>query len=236
MECTMTSSTKRSKKRTSTSKSHNPLSDKLSEILELHASNLDSGLQTKEWVLRPLLIEGFLNYKQSRINLGRFLHSLRDIYKRRQIWTLIAEDLGNAIGVDKRTIFRMVSDYEVSAGLRAPQPKASTLPLEDYSNDEESAECSSEQDVRFMKLLYYVEKGLSSYPVSKRYDAMQAAMEAKAHSWGLLAIHYMTITPKPSTILIRESAYREDAPDTILGQPPIWLLPERGTPLAVPMN
>jgi hypothetical protein len=182
------------------------------------------------------LIECFLNYKQSRINLGRFLHSLRDIYKLQQIWTLIAEDLGNAIGCDKRTIFRMVSDYELSEGLRSPRPTALAKPSEDNSNGEDSERCNSQQDIRFLKLLTYLDKGLSSYPVSKRYDAMQAAMEAKAHSWGLTATHYMTITPQPSQILIRESSYSENAPDTIPDQPPIWLVPERGTTLAAPIN
>lgn len=182
-------------------------SDKLSEILTGHSVALSPDLRTKELRLRPLLIDAFNNLRESRLTLGGLLRDLRTIYKGKRIWTLLAEDLGKEIGRDKRTIFRMIEEYERNSGLRAPKPKTAGA-----SDSDQFDQADNFIGERLLEVRYHVRAAVSGYPTSRRLRILTQAIQAEAFEWGLTGSHLMEIHPQPSFVTISEDDVVPDAP------------------------
>jgi len=53
-------------------------------------------------------------FTRSRLEVGKILFEYRGYYKRRHGWVDAAEAIGNAIHRNKRTVYRMIQDYEIA--------------------------------------------------------------------------------------------------------------------------
>ena len=101
------------------------LSDLRRKLGELDRSGNESDLrdvhQAREVVLAELTVNmnTLKAYIQSRYHLGRALSAYSQHFKEKRNWTAAAELIASAILKNKRTVFRMIGDYEWASELPA---------------------------------------------------------------------------------------------------------------------
>ena len=88
--------------------------DKLSKTLEDDASQLSAEERAREAQLRQRVMESLRGFNTDQAQLSESLFNYKAVFKIKRQWTRVVADIGYAIGVSARTVFRMIDDYETS--------------------------------------------------------------------------------------------------------------------------
>lgn len=91
------------------------LEAELDEIEQLHIKSRSTELaQTRINLATTLQV-----YTHSRFEVGKILFEYKKHFKRAHGWVVAAEAIGAAINRDKRTVYRIIRDYEIATQLHA---------------------------------------------------------------------------------------------------------------------
>ena len=90
--------------------------DKLSKTLEGHAARLAGEAKEQEGSLRQRVVESLKDFRADHSKLGKCLSEYKTVFKSQRTWTRVVTEIGAAIRVSARTVFRMIEDYEASTG------------------------------------------------------------------------------------------------------------------------
>jgi transposase len=100
---------------------------KLTDNLSDEEQDLSARLHQIEWgcgawsvEVRYELLHAIANYRTSKYRLGEALVNYRAVYtQHEQGWTAAVDEIAKAVGVNQRTVFRWIAQYEKVAGLQA---------------------------------------------------------------------------------------------------------------------
>jgi len=168
--------------------------DNLSKSLAGHAAQLPSEEQTREQEIRKALVESLKHFDEDRTALAGNLLAYKQVFKTQRQWTRVATEIGAAIQVSARTVFRLIEDFERSQAGEVSDIMIDLSPIQGATLDKE--------DRPFIRARLAIRSFLDEVPNNRKPQAL-ALLLAEAHQiWGSRNPFQVEVSPKPSRFTI----------------------------------
>jgi hypothetical protein len=169
--------------------------DNLSKTLAAHASQLPAGEQGREREIRGALVESLGDFDEDRTVLAKNLVEYKQVFKSQRQWTRIVTDIGTAIQVSARTVFRLIEDFErVQEG-----GESDTMP--DFSLIR--GEPLSKEERLFIRARLAIRSVLNEVPNNRKQQAIADVLAEEAYQiWGARNPLLLKVSPMPSRFTI----------------------------------
>jgi predicted XRE-type DNA-binding protein len=169
--------------------------DNLSKTLAGHASQLPTDEQEKELEIRRALVESLGNFDEDRTELAKNLIEYKQVFKSQRQWTRVVNEIGTAIQVSARTVFRLIEDFE-----RAQKGgESDTMP--DFSLI--AGDRLSKEERLFIRARLAIRSVLNEVPNNRKQQAIADVLAEEAYQiWGARSPILLEVSPKPSRFTI----------------------------------
>ena len=165
--------------------------DKLSKTLEDQASHLSAEGRAREAQLRQRVMESLRGFNTDRAQLSESLFNYKAVFKIKRQWTRVVTEIGEAIGVSARTVFRMIDDYESS---RTPQEPAAEVDTSAIQGEKLTMAERNEARARLA-----IRALLDDIPVNEKARVLADVLGQEAYQvWGLRKEFTFTVKPTES--------------------------------------
>ena len=162
--------------------------DKLSKALEYQTSHLSAQERAREAQLRQHVMESLRGFNTDRAQLSESLFNYKAVFKIKRQWTRVVTEIGEAIGVSARTVFRMIDDYEAS---RTPQEPATEVDTSAIQGEKLTMAERNEARARLA-----IRALLDDIPVNEKARVLADVLGQEAYQvWGLRKEFSFTIKP-----------------------------------------
>ncbi len=164
--------------------------DNLSKTLAEQASRLTPEEQLQEGKIRSGLVGALQNFDQDRTALARNLIEYRRVFKDQRQWTRVAAEIGGAVHVSARTIFRLIEDYENSRTDKDTD-------MIDLSNIKGAP--LNKEDRGVIRARLTIRALLDEFPNNKKKKALAEVLAEEAYQiWGERKAFVIDVLPRPS--------------------------------------
>jgi hypothetical protein len=169
--------------------------DNLSKSLAGHAAQLPTEEQTKEQEIRKPLVESLKHFEEDRTALAGNLLAYKQVFKTQRQWTRVVTEIGAAIQVSARTVFRLIEDFERSQAGEVSDIMIDLSPIQGVPLDKE--------DRPFIRARLAIRSFLDEVPNSRKPQALSALLAEEAYQiWGARNPFLVEVSPKPSRFMI----------------------------------
>jgi hypothetical protein len=169
--------------------------DNLSKTLAGHASQLPSEEQSREQEIRKSLVESLRHFDEDRTALAENLLEYKQVFKTQRQWTRVVTEIGAAIQVSARTVFRLIEDFERSQAGEVSDIMIDLSPIQGARLDKE--------DRPFIRARLAIRSFLDEVPNNRKPRALAALLAEEAYQiWGVRNPFQMEVSPKPSRFTI----------------------------------
>lgn len=169
--------------------------DNLSKTLAGHAAQLSIEDRTREQEIRKALVESLRHFDEDRTALVENLVEYKQVFKTRRQWTTVVTEIGGAINVSARTVFRLIEDFERSQAGEPSDIMIDLSPIQGAPLDKE--------DRPFIRARLAIRSFLDEVPNNRKSQALAALLAEEAYQiWGARNPFQMEISPKPSRFTI----------------------------------
>jgi hypothetical protein len=169
--------------------------DNLSKSLAGHAAHLPTEEQTKEQEIRKALVESLKHFEEDRTALAGNLLAYKQVFKTRRQWTNVVTEIGAAIKVSARTVFRLIEDFERSQAGEVSDIMIDLSPIQGAPLDKE--------DRPFIRARLAIRSFLDEVPNKRKPQALAALLAEEAYQiWGERNPFQVEVSPQPSRFTI----------------------------------
>lgn len=169
--------------------------DNLSKTLADHAAQLSTEEQTREQEIRKTLVESLKHFDEDRTALAGNLLAYRQVFKTQRQWTRVVKEIGTAIQVSARTVFRLIEDFE-----RSQAGEVSDIMI-DLSVLQGAP--LSKEDRPFIRARLAIRSFLDEVPNNKKQQVLATLLAEEAYQiWGARNPFLLEVSPKPSRFMI----------------------------------
>ena len=169
--------------------------DNLSKTLAGHAAQLPTEEQTREEEIRKALVESLKNFDEDRTALAENLLEYKQVFKTRRQWTNVVTEIGAAIKVSARTVFRLIEDFERSLVGEISDTQIDLSPIQGAPLDK--------ADRPFIRARLAIRSFLDEVPNNLKPQALAALLAEEAHQiWGARDPFQLEVLPRPSRFTI----------------------------------
>lgn len=169
--------------------------DNLSKTLAGHAAQLSTEDQTKEQEIRTALVESLKHFDEDRTAMAQNLIEYKQVFKTKRQWTNVVTEIGAAIKVSARTVFRLIEDFERSLAGEVSYIMIDLSPIQGAPLDKE--------DRPFIRARLAIRSFLDEVSNNRKPQALAALLAEEAHQiWGLRNPFQMEVSPRPSRFTI----------------------------------
>lgn len=169
--------------------------DNLSKTLAGHASQLPTEEQTREQEIRKSLVESLKHFDEDRTALAENLHAYKQVFKTQRQWTRVVTEIGAAIQVSARTVFRLLEDFESA---QAGEVFDTMVDLSSIKG----APLTKEDRARIRARLA-IRSFLEETPNNRKPQALADLLAEEAYQiWGARQPFQVEISPRPSRFTI----------------------------------
>lgn len=171
------------------------LFDNLSKTLAGHAAQLPTEDQTREQEIRTALVESLKHFDEDRTALAENLIEYKQVFKTRRQWTNVVTEIGAAIKVSARTVFRLIEDFERSQAGEVSDIMIDLSPIQGAPLNKE--------DRPFIRARLAIRSFLDEVPNNRKPQALAALLAEEAYQiWGARNPFQMEVSPRPSRFTI----------------------------------
>jgi hypothetical protein len=169
--------------------------DNLSKTLAGHASQLPTEEQRKEQEIRKALVESLKHFDENRTALAENLIEYKQVFKSQRQWTHVITEIGAAIQVSARTVFRLIEDFERSQAGEVSDIMIDLSPIQGAPLNKE--------DRPFIRARLAIRSFLDEVPNNRKLQALAGLLAEEAYQiWGARNPFQMEVSPKPSRFTI----------------------------------
>lgn len=169
--------------------------DTLSKTLAGHAAQLPTEDQTREQEIRTALVESLKHFDEDRTALAENLLEYKQVFKTRRQWTNVVTEIGAAIKVSARTVFRLIEDFERSQAGEISDILIDLSPIQGAPLDKE--------DRPFIRARLAIRSFLDEVPNNRKPLALAALLAEEAYQiWGARNPFQVEVSPRPSRFTI----------------------------------
>jgi hypothetical protein len=169
--------------------------DNLSKTLAGHASQLPTEEQRKEQEIRKALVESLKHFDENRTALAKNLIEYKQVFKSQRQWTRAVTEIGAAIQVSARTVFRLIEDFERSQAGEVSDIMIDLSPIQGAPLNKE--------DRPFIRARLAIRSFLDEVPNNRKPQALAGLLAEEAYQiWGARNPFQMEVSPKPSRFTI----------------------------------
>ena len=169
--------------------------DNLSKTLAGHSAQLPTDEQENEQKIRNALVESLKNFDDDRTALAKNLTEYKQVFKSQRQWTRVATEIGAAIQISARTVFRLIDDYEHA--LTGEEVKT----MVDLSAIE--GDPLSKEDRLFVRARLAIRSALDEVPINLKQQAIAEVLAEEAYQiWGSRNPFQLAIRPRKSRFTI----------------------------------
>lgn len=174
--------------------------DNLSKTLAGHAAQLSTEDQTREQVIRTALVESLKHFDEDRTALAQNLLEYKQVFKTRRQWTNVVTEIGAAIKVSARTVFRLIEDFEQSQAGEISDILIDLSPIQGAPLDKE--------DRPFIRARLAIRSFLDEVPNNRKPQALAALLAEETYQiWGARNPFQVEVSPRPSRFTIDGRKY-----------------------------
>jgi hypothetical protein len=167
----------------------------LSKTLAAHATQLSTEEQTREQEIRKALVESLKHFEEDRTALAENLIGYKQVFKSKRQWTRVVAEIGAAIRVSARTVFRLIEDFERSQAGEVSDIMIDLSPIQGAPLDKE--------DRPFVRARLAIRSFLDEVPNNRKSVALAALLAEEAYQiWGARNPFQMEVSPQPSRFTI----------------------------------
>jgi hypothetical protein len=167
----------------------------LSKTLAGHAAQLPTEEQTREQEIRKALVESLKYFDEDRSALAGNLLAYKQVFKTQRQWTRVVTEIGAAIQVSARTVFRLIEDFERSQAGEVSDSMIDLSPIQGAPLDKE--------DRPFIRARLAIRSFLDEVPNNRKPQALAALLAEEAYQiWGARSPFQMEVLPQPSRFTI----------------------------------
>jgi hypothetical protein len=165
--------------------------DNLSKTLAGHAAQLPTEEQTREHEIRKAVVESLKHFDEDRTVLAENLLEYKQVFKSQRQWTRVVTEIGAAIQVSARTVFRLIEDFERSQAGEVSDIMIDLSPIQGATLDKE--------DRPFIRARLAIRSFLDEVPNNRKPQALAALLAEEAYQiWGARNPFQMEVSPQPS--------------------------------------
>ena len=169
--------------------------DNLSKTLAGHAAQLPTEEQTREQEIRKALVESLKHFDENRTALAENLIEYKQVFKSQRQWTHVITEIGAAIQVSARTVFRLIEDFERSQAGEVSDIMIDLSPIQGAPLNKE--------DRPFIRARLAIRSFLDEVPNNRKLQALAGLLAEEAYQiWGARNPFQMEVSPKPSRFTI----------------------------------
>jgi len=169
--------------------------DNLSKTLAGHAAQLSTEDQTKEQEIRTALVESLKHFDEDRTALAENLIEYKQVFKTQRQWTNVVTEIGAAIKVSARTVFRLIEDFERSQAGEVSDIMIDLSPIQGAPLNKE--------DRPFIRARLAIRSFLDEVPNNRKPQALAALLAEEAYQiWGARNPFQVEVSPRPSRFTI----------------------------------
>ena len=169
--------------------------DNLSKTLAGHASQLPTEEQTREQEIRESLVESLKHFDEDRTALAGNLLAYKQVFKTKRQWTRVVTEIGAAIQVSARTVFRIIDDFERSQAGEESDIMIDLSPIQGARLDKE--------DRPFIRARLAIRSFLDEVPNNRKPQALAELLAEESYQiWGARNSFVLEVFPKPSRFTI----------------------------------
>jgi hypothetical protein len=167
----------------------------LSKTLEVQASELTAEEQVREKTIRNALVESLKHFDEDRTELANHLVEYKQVFKSQRQWTRVVSEIGAAIQVSARTVFRLIEDFERS------KSGEESITMVDLSKIEGAK--LEKEDRLFIRARLAIRSFLNEVPNNKKGHVLAKMLAEEAYQiWGARDPFVLEISPTPSQYTI----------------------------------
>jgi hypothetical protein len=169
--------------------------DNLSKTLAGHASQLPTEERTREQEIRKALVESLEHFDEDRTALAGNLLAYKQVFKTQRQWTRVVTEIGAAIQVSARTVFRLIEDFERAQAGEVSGIMIDLSPIQGAPLDKE--------DRPFIRARLAIRSFLDEVPNNRKPQALAVLLAEEAYQiWGSRNPFQFEVSPKPSRFTI----------------------------------
>jgi len=169
--------------------------DTLSKTLAGHAAQLPTEDQTREQEIRTALVESLKHFDEDRTALAENLIEYKQVFKTQRQWTNVVTEIGAAIKVSARTVFRLIEDFERLQAGEVSDIMIDLSPIQGTPLDKE--------DRPFIRARLAIRSFLDEVPNNRKSQALATLLAEEAYQiWGARDPFRVEVSPRPSRFTI----------------------------------
>ena len=169
--------------------------DILSKTLAGRAAQLSTEDQTREQEIRTALVESLKHFDEDRTALAENLLEYKQVFKTKRQWTNVVTEIGAAIKVSARTVFRLIEDFERSQAGEVSDIMIDLSPIQGAPLNKE--------DRPFIRARLAIRSFLDEVPNNRKPQALATLLAEEAYQiWGARNPFHLEVSPRPSRFTI----------------------------------